>query len=177
MLNLLENDRVLDITLALGAELLVSAKIANDIPSARVKLERALSAGAAADHFDRMVFALGGPTNFLTTHGKHLPHAAIVKPVYADDEGQVTAMKTRNLGLAVIELGGGRRVATDKINHAVGLSNLLGKGFRADFETPLCMIHAQSEADFEKAAVLVKSAYSLGEHGASGPNIIERIAP
>ena len=175
--NLLQNDRVLDITLALGAELLVSAKIANDITSARVKLERALSSGTAADHFDRMVFALGGPTNFLTTHGKHLPRAAIVKPVYADDEGQVTAMNTRNLGLAVIELGGGRRVATDKINHAVGLSNLLGKGFRADFENPLCMIHAQSETDFEKAAVLVRSAYTLGEHGASGLNIIQRIAP
>jgi thymidine phosphorylase len=177
LMNSLTASRVLDITLALGAELLVSAKVSNDRPAARLKLEKALSSGAAADHFDRMCEALGGPGNFLTTHGKHLPRATIVKPVYADDDGQVTAMNTRNLGLAVIELGGGRRVATDTINHAVGLSNLLGKGFCADFETPLCMIHAQSESDFDKAAVLVKSAYTLGEHGASGPGIIERIAP
>jgi thymidine phosphorylase len=177
LMDRLTNSRVLDITLALGAELLVSAKIANDLSSARAKLEKTLSSGAAADHFDRMVEALGGPRNFLTTHGKHLPRSAIVKPVYADHDGQVTAMNTRNLGLAVIELGGGRRVATDKINHAVGLSSLLGKGFRADFETPLCMVHAQSEPDFERAAVLVKAAYTLGEHGASGPNVIERIAP
>jgi thymidine phosphorylase len=177
LMDRLTNSRVFDITLALGSELLVSAKVSNDLPSARAKLEKTLFSGAAADHFDRMVEALGGPRNFLTTHGKHLPRAAIVKPVYADDDGQVAAMNTRNLGLAVIELGGGRRVATDKINHAVGLSSLLGKGFRADFETPLCMIHAESESDFDKAAVLVKSAYTLGEHGASGPNIIERIAP
>jgi hypothetical protein len=39
------------------------------------------------------------------------------------------------------------------------------------------MVHAQSEPDFERAAVLVKAAYTLGEHGASGPNVIERIAP
>ncbi len=176
LMNSLSNSRVLDITLALGAELLFSAKITDDLSSARVKLEKALTSGAAADHFDRMVEALGGPRNFLNSHGKHLPRAAIVRPVYADDEGQVTAMNTRNLGLAVIELGGGRRVAADRIDHAVGLSHLLGKGFRADFETPLCMIHAQSEADFDKAAALIKSAYTLGENGASGPTIIERIA-
>jgi thymidine phosphorylase len=171
------SSRVLDVTLALGAELLVSANIAVDLTSARAKLEKSLASGAAADHFDRMVAALGGPTDFLRTHGKHLPRAAIVRPVYADHEGQVTAMNTRNLGLAVIELGGGRRVATDNINHAVGLSNLLGKGFSTDSETPLCIIHAQSEGDFEKAAILVKSAYTMGEAGASGPTIIERIVP
>jgi thymidine phosphorylase len=176
LLNLLDNSRVRDITLALGAELLVSAKVTADIASARVKLEHALSSGAAAEHFDRMVFALGGPANFLKTHGKHLPRAAIVKPVYADGDGMVAAMNTRNLGLAVIELGGGRRMTSDKIDHAVGLSNLLGKGFYANFETPLCMIHAQTEADYERAATIVMNAYEIGEGGASRPNIIERIA-
>jgi thymidine phosphorylase len=106
-----------------------------------------------------------------------LKRASIIKPVYADDEGTVSSLKTRELGLAVIELGGGRRVASDTINHAVGLENILGKGFRADFETPLCMVHAQSESDFQKAEAIIKAAYIIGETGASGPNIIERIAP
>jgi thymidine phosphorylase len=177
LLNRRINSRVSDITLALGAELLMSAGVTSDLASARTKLAAALSSGKAAEHFDRMVAALGGPSNFLSTHTKHLKHAPIIRPVYADDEGTVSAVITRNLGLAVIELGGGRRVATDTINHAVGLENLLGKGFRADFETPLCMVHAQSESDFEKAAALITAAYTVGEDGASGPNIIERIAP
>jgi thymidine phosphorylase len=177
LLNRRVNSRVSDITLALGAELLMSAGITSDLANARTKLAAALSSGKAAEHFDRMVAALGGPLNFLSTHAKHLKRAPIIRPVYADDEGTVSAVITRNLGLAVIELGGGRRVATDTINHAVGLENLLGKGFRADFETPLCMVHAQSESDFEKAAALVTAAYTVGEDGASGPNIIERITP
>ena len=124
-----------------------------------------------------MTKALGGPSDFLANHQKHLKRAPLIKPVYADDEGVVTSIRTRELGLAVIELGGGRRMASDTINHAVGLENLLGKGYRADFETPLCMIHAQTNGDFEKAAGIVKAAYTIGENGASGPNIIERIAP
>ncbi len=175
LLNRRINSRVTDITLALGAELLVSADISKDLALARSKLSTALSSGKAAEHFNRMVAALGGPTDFLEHHDTHLQRAPIIKPVYADDDGSVTSIKTRDLGLAVIELGGGRRVATDKINHAVGLENLLGKGFFADFNTPLCMIHAQTEADFERAAAIIKAAYTVGEGGKSGPNIIERI--
>jgi thymidine phosphorylase len=177
LLNKRINTRVSNITLALGAELLVSAGMAQDIASARCMLEATLASGKAAEHFDRMVSLLGGPTNFLSSHDKYLKRAPIIKPVYADAEGVVSSITTRNLGLAVIELGGGRRVASDSINHAVGLDNLLGKGFRADTETPLCFVHAQTESDFGKAASIVKAAYTIGEHGASGPNIIERIAP
>jgi thymidine phosphorylase len=176
LLNRRVNSRVSDITLALGAELLVSAGVSADVATARAKLETTLTSGKAAEHFDHMVALLGGPQNFLATYDKHLKPAPIIRPVFADDEGKVTSIVTRHLGLAVIELGGGRRVASDSINHTVGLEHLLGKGFRADFETPLCFVHAQTESEFEKAAAIVKDAYTIAESGAPGPNIIERIA-
>ena len=177
LLGRLGNARVEDINLSLGVELLLSAGLAATPAEARKQLRATLTSGRAAEHFDRMTRALGGPADFLANHQKHLKRAPVIKPVYADGEGVVTSIRTRELGLAVIELGGGRRVATDRINHAVGLETLLGKGHRADFETPLCMIHAQTGDDFAKAADIVKAAYRLGEHGASGPTVIERIAP
>ncbi len=175
--NRLSDSRVLAVTLSLGAELLASAGISADLTSARKMLEKALTSGKAAEIFDSMVVALGGPRNFIATHDTHLRKAPIVKPVYADDEGVVSAIKTRDLGLAVIELGGGRRVAADKINHAVGLDHLLGKGFRADKNTPLCVIHAQSDDDFNRAASIIKQAYTVGDAAQSWPSILERIAP
>ena len=177
LLGRLGNARVEDINLSLGVELLLSAGVAATPAEARKRLDATLTSGRAAEHFDRMTRALGGPADFLANHRKHLKRTPLIKPVYADDDGVVASIRTRELGLAVIELGGGRRVASDKINHAVGLENLLGKGYRADFETPLCMIHAQTDNDFEKAAGIVKAAYTIGEYGASGPTIIERIAP
>jgi thymidine phosphorylase len=101
--------------------------------------------------------------------------AKIIRPVYAEDEGAVSKIETRQLGLAVIELGGGRLRADDKIDHAVGLSNLLGKNFRADMNTPLCMIHAQDEASFNRAAQIVKAAYTIGDVVGETPPIIERV--
>jgi thymidine phosphorylase len=177
LLNKEVQPRILDITLALGAELLVSARLAKGIEEAKGKLTAALQSGKAAEHFDKMVRLLGGPADFLANHAKHLRTAPIAMPIHAEREGTVTSIKTRELGLAVIELGGGRRVASDTIDHAVGLDKLLGKGDRADKHTPLCIVHAANEESAKRAATIVKASYVMGEGGKSGPNIIRRIAP
>lgn len=169
--------RVLDVTLALGAELLVSAKLADSIAVARDQLRATLSAGKAAEHFDKMVRLLGGPADFLQNCSRHLRRAQVCVPVYADRTGVVSTIRTRELGLAVIELGGGRRVASDAIDHAVGLDRLLGKGDRTDGQTPLCIVHAANEEDGKRAAAIVKAAYVIGEGGSAGPTIMRRISP
>jgi thymidine phosphorylase len=176
LLNKEVQPRVLDIALALGAELLVSAMLAGDIEEARKKLTSVLQSGKAAEHFDKMVRLLGGPADFLMNYSKHLRTAPIAMPVHAESEGMVTSIKTRELGLAVIELGGGRRLASDMIDHAVGLDKLLGKGARANKKTPLCIVYAASEESAKRAAAIVKASYMIGESGKSAPNIIRRIA-
>ncbi|MDE2445210.1 MAG: thymidine phosphorylase [Alphaproteobacteria bacterium] len=171
------NTRVEDITMALGAELLLSSGLAVSLEAGRAKLKAALSSGAAAEHFARMVALLGGPKDFMERPEQYLKQAPIIRPIYADDEGMVNCIDTRNLGLAVIELGGGRLRADDKIDHAVGLSNLLGKNFYADMNSPLCIVHAHDEASFARATNIVQAAYHLGEGVAETPNIIQRITP
>ena len=167
--------RVMEITLALGTELLLSAGIDSDAATARARLAATLSGGRAAEHFERMVRALGGPADFLSNYRSHLAPAPIIRPVHADEEGFVSSIRTRELGLAVIELGGGRRVASDAIDHRVGLSQLLGRGARADRATPLCLVHAADEASFERAAILIKSAYIPGERPGESATVLARI--
>lgn len=169
------NPRVRGITVALGAELLVSSGLAASAAEAAAKLNRTLDQGAAAERFDRMVKALGGPANFVRNHRKHLAAAPIVRPVFADAAGAVSSIRTRDLGLAVIELGGGRRVAADRIDHRAGLSGLLGKGATADRRSPLCTVHAADEASFARASGIVKAAYAIGEAPEQTPVVIERI--
>jgi len=81
LLNRRVNARVSTITLALGAELLVSAGVSPDVATAQQQLHTTLTSGKAAEHFDKMVAALGGPKNFLNTYQNHLPRAPIIKPV------------------------------------------------------------------------------------------------
>jgi len=174
--NELTDSRVHEVTVRLGTELLVSSKLAASPEEARRKLETSFTSGKAAEIFGKMVAALGGPEDFIAAPEKHLRAAATIRPVYADDEGTVSAVSTRDLGLAVIELGGGRRRADDKIDHAVGLDRLLGKNLRADSNIPLAMIHAADEASFARAAAIVKASYQLGDAVSDLPPVLERIS-
>jgi thymidine phosphorylase len=167
--------RVMEVTLVLGAELLLSAGIASDEKAARTRLQQTLTNGKAAERFDMMVAALGGPRDFLANHQNYLAAAPVIRPVHAEAEGFVSAIRTRELGLAVIELGGGRRVASDRIDHRVGLSALLGKGDRVERSTPLCLVHAADEAGFAKAAAMVKSAYAVGEQPGQSSTVLARV--
>jgi thymidine phosphorylase len=171
----LTNSRLEKILNALGAELLLSTGFVASLDEGESKLSAVLSSGKPAEIFARMVASLGGPTDFMERPEAYLAPAPIIRPVYSDAEGLVTSLATRQLGLAVIELGGGRRVASDKIDHAVGLSHILGKNFRSDFETPLCIVHARDEQSFERAAQIIRGAYVIGEGSASWTPILERI--
>jgi thymidine phosphorylase len=173
----LTNNRVAAVTVALGAELLLSAGIVLNLTEGRAKLQGVLTSGKAAEHFARMVSMLGGPTDFMEHCAHHLKAAPIIRPVYCDDEGSVNRIATRQLGLAVIELGGGRLRADDTIDHSVGLTNLLGKNFVSDRNSPLCIVHARDEASFERAAEIVRGAYAIGEPVVEISPIIERITP
>nr|WP_314265179.1 thymidine phosphorylase [uncultured Moellerella sp.] len=157
------NPRLLEVTMALCAEMLVSGGLAKDQDDARRKLQAVLDNGQAAEIFGRMVAAQKGPTDFVENYGKYLPTAVLSKPVYAQSEGIVTAMDTRALGMSVVTLGGGRRKATDPIDYSVGLSDIAALGTKIDSNTPLAVIHANSEKSWEEAAKEVRQAMVIGQ--------------
>ncbi|WP_274570944.1 thymidine phosphorylase [Neisseria leonii] len=157
------NPRLHEITLALGAELLVNGKLAAGRDEARALLQNTLDSGKAAEYFARMVHAQGGPADFIETFADTLPKAAVVKPVTAGRGGYICAMDTRAVGVAVINLSGGRRVASDKIDHTVGFDEILPIGTQVAADTPLAVVHARSEADWQAAATAYRNALTVGE--------------
>jgi thymidine phosphorylase len=140
-------------------------------------LEETLRSGAAAERFQAMASALGGPNNLLDKFKSLLPQAPIIRPVMPAEEGTVAAIDTRALGIAVIELGGGRRVAGDRIDPAVGLADLAGKSAHVGRDRPLAVIHARDDASFARAAQTVRRAYRLGEAPAVSSPVLTRIGP
>jgi len=170
------DSRLWDVTIALGAELLALCGIATDEADGADRMALAFESGAAAERFDRMVAALGGPAGFLDRFETHLAGAPLIADVPAGRAGFVAAIDTRDLGLAVVELGGGRRRASDAIDHAVGLESLLGLGAAVEPDTPLARVHARTEAALEAAIARIRAAYRL--HGAprdEGPLVHRRV--
>jgi thymidine phosphorylase len=166
--------RLYDVTMDLTGELLAIGGLAADMAAGRALAETQLKNGRAAEIFAHMCVALGGPADIIDAYEKHLPLAPVTVEVKAEGKGVVTAVDTRTVGIAVIELGGGRRLATDKIDHAVGLSAVAAPGESAD--KPLAVIHARDAASAERAAALLRAAFTVGPAApAHGPVVKERI--
>ncbi|EJL6924135.1 thymidine phosphorylase [Vibrio alginolyticus] len=169
------NPRLLEVTMASCAEMLVLGKLAENTEDARAKLMEVLDNGKAAECFGKMVAGLGGPADFVENYDNYLEKAEIIKPVYATETGIVSAMDTRAIGMAVVAMGGGRRVATDEIDYAVGFDEFIRLGEVADSDKPLAVIHARTEEQWEDAAKALRSAIKVGGEYTPTPEVYRQI--
>jgi pyrimidine-nucleoside phosphorylase len=112
---------VWEATRELGVELLVSAGIATDAEAARTQLLHEIESGRALAKFREMVAAQGGNLDQLSPAGKGVS-------VTASRAGFVGEIETERLGIAIIELGGGRKRMGDPIDHAAGLEMFVRVG-------------------------------------------------
>lgn len=169
--------RLEDVTVQLVTQMVAIAHDRSDMDAVEVEVRSKLDDGTAAGIFGDMATALGGPKDFVQNYEMHLPKALIVRDVFASEPGYVTAMQTRDIGVAVVEMGGGRRSREDEIDHAVGLSNLVSIGSKIDAGERLFTVHANSESMFEKAKISVLAAIKFGpESLPKQPIVAERIS-
>ncbi len=167
-----DDGRLREVTLALAGELLLLGGMVESSDAARARVEEALASGRAAEHFARMVTALGGPADLLDAPERHLAAAPVQIPVPAPQTGIITAIDARALGLAVVGLGGGRRRPDDAIDHAVGLADVRGIGETVGPDRPLAVVHARSDAAATEAARMLQAAMTVGEEPVAAPAAI-----
>ncbi|WP_411034738.1 thymidine phosphorylase [Shinella sp. BYT-45] len=165
------------IVLAFAAEMLVLSGLETDLAAAEAKAGRALASGAAAEIFARMVHALGGPADLVDRPDSRLAPAPIIRPVAAPQAGYLVSCDTRGVGLAVIELGGGRSRPDDRVDHRVGFDRLLPLGAKVDSGAEIGRVHAADEADAARAAERLAGLYRIGpEPAGASPDILTRIS-
>jgi thymidine phosphorylase len=168
--------RLNEVTMALAGEMLALGKLAPSPAAGRARAEAALEDGRAAQVFGRMVSALGGPDDFMEHSGRYLSRAPVVRPCNAERSGYVAGMNAREVGIAVVSLGGGRTHADDAIDASVGLTEVIEVGARVRAGAPLCVVHAASDDDADRAIALVRRSIRIEEaRPADKPVVMERI--
>jgi thymidine phosphorylase len=153
--------RLMAVTLDLASRLLVLGGLAGDDAAARSRCEAALARGAAAERFAAMVRAQGGPADVFAD--ARLPAAPVVRPAPAPRAGIVAALDVKALGLAIVELGGGRRRGGDAVDPRVGLAAVRAPGDRVAAGEPLALVHAADEAAAAAAVRAVQAAFTLDD--------------
>ncbi len=164
-----------ELTVELCATLLATCDAVGDEAEGRTRMREALSSGAAAERFGRMVAALGGPSDFIERWEDVLPRAPVVVDVVAEKAGHVSHIDGREMGMAVVRMGGGRLRDGDRIDPAVGLSQVVRLGTRVAVGDPLCRLHAADEAGAAAACDAVRASITIADAPDARPLIYERI--
>ena len=167
--------RLHDLTVALCGRVLALAGHAEGEAEERVRA--AISSGHAMVCFAAMVRAMGGPPDIADDWHTHLPKAPVVGDVPAPRDGFITAIDGEALGLAVVQMGGGRQVESDRIDPRVGLTDVLELGTRVSRGDPIATIHAADEDSAETTARAVLLAITIGGPVEPSDLILERIDP
>lgn len=170
-----KNSRLVELTLALGAELMVMAGMDTAPEVAAVKLRDALQSGKAAAAFDAMIVALGGPERFSEDWRRRLPEANVIREIPSERAGRVAAMDGYAIGQAVVRMGGGRLKEGDRIDPSVGFSDILPLGSEVGNGQPLARLHAASGKAADAAEHAFLEAVTVGEAAEVPPLMHDRV--
>ncbi len=164
-----------EVTLALGASMLVVGRAAKDEPEARAMLAARVRDGSAARVARAMISAQGGDPRAVddaTVFAK----APVVSPLRARADGYITAIDTHAVGVAGVVMGAGRTRAEDPIDHAVGFVFERNVGDRVSAGDAIATVHARSESQAADAVARLAAAITTGaERPAEVPLLVERV--
>jgi pyrimidine-nucleoside phosphorylase len=160
---------LVEVTLELGAELLVLTKREASTAAARKRLESLIASGKGLEKFREMVAAQGGNLDAMRP-------VAPAHDVASPCSGFVSAINTEAIGIVIIELGGGRKKLGDALDLSVGIEMLARLGDRVESGQPLARIFAKPDAAARVREDLL-AAITIGDNPVKPPPLIaERIS-
>ena len=145
---------LVELTIRLSAELLMSTSLENDLAGAESTLRDHLTSGRGLEKFEEMVRSQGGDSQAALK-------VASASLIEARQSGIVAAIDTESLGLAIIELGGGRKRMADKIDHTVGIEMLARVGDTVESGQPLMRVFARNDL-FARVESQLQNAVHIG---------------
>ena len=153
---------LLEVTYALGVEMLLIAGVADSPDDARRRMEKAIGTGKAAEHFQRIIEAQGGNPGVVDDPAV-LPQANECELFNAPRRGFVARVEPRAVGRGIIALGGGRTKMEDRIDPSVGFVITARPGDWVEHGEPLATIFARDRAGVESGRQALRHAISIGD--------------
>ncbi len=153
---------LMEVTYALGVEMLLAAGVEKSSAKARTKLENALGSGLAAEKFERIIEAQGGNPAIVEDPAV-LPQAQAVEIFEAPETGVVTRVDPRLIGRTVVAMGGGRQRVEDTIDPAVGFVITVKPGDKIVAGEPIASVYARDAAGISLGCQALADAITIGD--------------
>jgi len=168
----LREPRLHAVVVSLAKAMLVSSKVAANENQALTKINEVLASGAAAEIFGKMIHALGGPSDFMENPWGSMQRGHCIKDVIAPSQGYINGMQTRDIGMAVVGLKGGRTANGQQIDHSVGFDRILPLGTLINRGDVVARVHASDEHSAQQASEQYLTALVINEHQAEQQPVI-----
>jgi len=153
---------LMEVTIALGAQMLILVQEAKEIEDAKNRLRGVIESGEALSKFREMVEAQGGDPRVIDDY-RLFPQAKLRIEVKAESSGYIASLDARKVGWAVVALGGGRKDLSSQIDYSVGIELIRKRGEETKRGENLALIYASQEEEAREAQLLVQDAYQLCE--------------
>ncbi len=164
------------VTLELCADMLVLSGLIDERETALEQLEKALDTGKAAERFQKWIESQGGNATILDKP-EMLDVSAQTEVFKSEQEGVISRMDTRAVGLAANTLGAGRLKTSDKVDTTVGLTVHKKPGERIEPGDAVFTLYHRDGKNLEEARALLKEALIIDESETKTlPLIIKRVS-
>jgi pyrimidine-nucleoside phosphorylase len=161
--------------LTIAGEMLHLGGLVDDLDAGIRRAQAMIDSGAALETFKALVAAQGGDVRYLDDPDR-FPAAEIVETVTAQRAGHVASMAADQIGIAVVELGGGRETKGEAIDHSVGVVMQVDVGDEVETGQPLYVVHANSTMTRDAAVARINRALQITEAPAEPlPLFYERV--
>lgn len=169
--------RLHQVVCSLANVMLMDANIAKSKQHAQQLISQCLDNGQAAEVFAKMIHALGGPSDLFDKPWQYMPQATVIKDIVVNTDGFIGTMQTRDIGMAVVGLGGGRIDINRTVNHSVGFDGILPLGTKIQAGDIIARVHADSGSAAELAAQQYLQAIAItAEQAPEQPVIYETVS-
>lgn len=167
--------RLRTVTIDLAAHMLMLAGLDESIDSARARSNAALTDGKAAEVFEHMVAAQGGPNSILSSYAKDVTVARESYEIIAPTSGFVSAIDTRAVGMAVVALGGGRTDPAARIDHGVGFTDIAGLGRAVQSGEAIARVFCNNSDQRMQAEAAFLSAVTISEQAPQATPVVSEV--
>ena len=149
-----------EVSLFLGAQMLLASGLSATAEEGRVQLESALASGAGLRKLEEMIAAQGGDAR-VCRDVSLLPKAPVILPVAAREDGYLAHVNGTALGLAAQRMGAGRIAKDDVIDPAVGFVMEKRIGDFVKKGDTVYTLHARSLSSAREAQARIDAALAF----------------
>ncbi len=154
---------LIEVTMALGARMLVLGTVATSLEGAHTLMRDAIASGRALLKLEEIVAAQGGDRS-VVRNPTRLPQAPHQASFTAARAGMIQSVDPRAIGYGIIQLGGGRRNMEERIDPSVGFVISAKPGIHVVKGQTLATIHARTEGDLAVGRSVLERAIVIGDN-------------